>query len=677
MKLPTATETVFAVKCYAAAMAALYLAYSIGLTRPFWAMTTVYIVSQPLAGAVRSKAVFRLVGTFVGATVAIATIPTLSNYPVLVVAFLSLWIGLCLYFGVLDRTPRSYLFMLAGYTVSLVGLSSIAAPGDIFDLALARVEEISLGILCATLVHSLILPRGLAQAVIARLDATVADARTWMQIVLGGDTGGKTAKERHVLANDISLLRQLSTHVPFDTSNIRWTVQPLNLIQDQIAAITAVVSAIEDRLLALREAGHELPAPVAQALTDVSAWLAQGRKADPAQAGELRRRLAGLMPVIEPGLHWEDALLVSLLARLRELIHTFRRCVDLRQDIQASLEKARARAPRRPRARGACLHGDHPLALWSAITTTLTIATCCTVWILTAWPYGSTAAIMASVFGALYSSLDNPAASIKNFMKFILASMPVSALYLLVVMPMIDTFDMMALSFFPALFVMGVLMARPAYTAKATPIVIGFCGTLALYDYTSVSNQVAFFEFSVSQAMGLGIATIIAAIFRNARPAWRARRIQAANWNELARLASSSGSRAGHVYATRMLDRVSLLQMRLAAADRAASDTLLDLRVGRDITELQRARRRLPAAETAIGGVLQGLARYYRGRSAGRHAQPPELLAQIDATLAGIVTHGGLSQARTRATVALVGIRRDLYPGTVSPAGIGLQASPA
>jgi uncharacterized membrane protein YccC len=34
---------------------------------------------------------------------------------------LACWVGLCLYVSLLDRTPRSYVFMLAGYTAGLIG----------------------------------------------------------------------------------------------------------------------------------------------------------------------------------------------------------------------------------------------------------------------------------------------------------------------------------------------------------------------------------------------------------------------------------------------------------------------------------------------------------------------------------------------------------------------------
>ena len=164
MKLPNVRETIFSLKSYISAIMALYLSYSIGLPRPFWAMTTAYIVAQPWSGAVRSKALYRLVGTFCGSAMTVYMVPRLSNSPVVMTAAMVAWVGACLYLSVLDRTPRSYLFMLAGYTAAMIGFPSVSDPSLVFDTALARVEEISLGIVCATLIHSIVLPRGLAPA---------------------------------------------------------------------------------------------------------------------------------------------------------------------------------------------------------------------------------------------------------------------------------------------------------------------------------------------------------------------------------------------------------------------------------------------------------------------------------------------------------------------------------
>lgn len=664
--LPNAREAVFSLKSYAGAMLALYLSYSMGLPRPFWAMTTAYIVSQPWSGAVRSKALYRLVGTFVGSAMTVYMVPRLSNSPVVMTAAMALWVGACLYMSVLDRTPRSYLFMLAGYTAAMIGFPSVSEPTLVFDTALARVEEIALGIVCATLVHSVVLPRGLAPALTLLLDKAVRDARLWMQDILAGGDAGKSDKDRRTLANDITQLRLLLTHVPFDTSNLRWTAGAVRAMQDRVAALTPIVSAVEDRMRALQADGQPLPENVARLLASISKWIDAGPRATHATALRLRAAAVRLTPAIDSRSSWRDALLASLMTRLRELIDGYDECLTLRREIRAGLNGAARRAPRHLDAQRRPLHRDHGMALLSAAAAGLAIAACCAFWIGTAWSNGATAALMAAIFSCFFASQDNPVPGIMQFLTYTVYSIPLSALYLLGIMPAIHSFEMLALSMLPTAFVIGVFIARPASAGKAMAVLFGFVGTMALHD-TNTADLVSFIDTQVAQIMGVGLAAVIAAIFRTVSADWSARRIQAANWRDLAALAASPRTQARHGYAARMLDRIGLLQPRLALAKRPddvmAADALKDLRVGRDITELQRARRHLPMAEPVLRPVLDGLARYFRDRSSWRGGQKtPEFLAQIDRALAGVAGAPAGPAARDRAVVALVGIRRAFFP---------------
>jgi hypothetical protein len=73
-----APQTVLAsLKSFAAAMLALYVAFVLDLPRPYWAIMTVYITSQPFSGAVRSKAVYRMAGTLIGAAAVVVLVPNL------------------------------------------------------------------------------------------------------------------------------------------------------------------------------------------------------------------------------------------------------------------------------------------------------------------------------------------------------------------------------------------------------------------------------------------------------------------------------------------------------------------------------------------------------------------------------------------------------------------------
>lgn len=64
---------IFSVNCYIATILTMFIAFSLDLKSPGWAMTTVYLTSQPLSGALRAKALYRVVGTFVGGAAMVAT----------------------------------------------------------------------------------------------------------------------------------------------------------------------------------------------------------------------------------------------------------------------------------------------------------------------------------------------------------------------------------------------------------------------------------------------------------------------------------------------------------------------------------------------------------------------------------------------------------------------------
>jgi hypothetical protein len=90
----------------AAAFAALGISLAVGLPMPFWAMTTVYITSNPLSGATRSKSIYRVMGTTMGAPWRWPWCPRWSTGPRCSVWRWRCWVGGCLIVSLLDR-PRA------------------------------------------------------------------------------------------------------------------------------------------------------------------------------------------------------------------------------------------------------------------------------------------------------------------------------------------------------------------------------------------------------------------------------------------------------------------------------------------------------------------------------------------------------------------------------------------
>jgi len=676
MKWPTPGEMLFSGKSYLAAMLALYLAYSIDLPRPFWAATTAYVVvTQPWVGSVRSKALYRLCGTFVGSAATVFMVPRLSQSPELLTLAMASWLGICLYISLLDRTPRSYVFMLAGYTAALIGFPSVVQPADVFNTAVARVEEISLGIVCATFIHSVILPKGIRPVVMAGLDRSLTDARAWMGDVLRGIDIGTRAKDRGLLANDITQLRLLSTHVPFEVDNLRWSAQTLRALQNRIVALTPLISAVEDRVRAFQSDGRELPGDLRLVMSDLAQWVEAGADAFPEPLREIRETLSRILAAIPPRPDWHDMLAASLATRLRELAKTYAQCLRLRRLIDAGRPADEKRVVRHNAAR-VVLHRDRGLALLSGAAAAIAIVECCALWILTGWKDGATAAMMAAVFSCLFSVMDNPVPFIRRFFVFTVLSAPLSALYLLVILPTVNSFEMLVLVLFPSFFVIGCLIHRPAIALQVTAVLFGLLGALALQDAHS-ADLISFTNSIIGQLAGTGLAAVNAAIFRTISAERAAGRIQKANRRDLATLAGLDRLARTNSFTARILDRIGLLQSRLAITqqpdDAGASDAMLDLRVGADIALLQRVKLHLaPESGKKIQHVLDELAAYFQGGSKQRDRAAGVLLKKVDSALADVAGMSASGAPKGRAMVALVGIRRGLFPQAMAyEAGAG------
>jgi uncharacterized membrane protein YccC len=666
VKLPTAAEALFSIKSFTAAMLALYLAMRIGLPRPFWAMLTAYVVAQPLTGSVRSKAVYRVVGTILGSAATVYLVPLLANSPELLTLALALWVAVCLYVSLLDRTPRAYLFMLAGYTAALIGFPAVTDPASVFDIALARVEEITLGIVCATLVHSLVLPQSVGPVLLARLDHAIDDARRWMRDALCRGDDEQVTRDRRKLAADITELRLMATHLPFDTSHLRWTSRAIRALQDRLALMVPLLSAVEDRLHALQQTDPQSLSPQWRALLrDIADW-GQGGADDPSEkAAQLRSAIAGLAPAIRRDASWTEILKVNLAARLRALVDAGEDIYKLRRHIDAGLHRTLPAELREETGSSPwVLHRDHRLALMSALAAVVGITATCAFWIATAWPMGSAAAMMAAVFCSFFAAQDDPVPGIKLFLNYTLLSIPISALYLLVVLPAIHSFPMLVMTTAPVFLLLGVYVARPVTTARAMAVLFGVAGMLSLED-TGTADLVSFINIMLAQIAGIGAAALTTKLMRSVDAEWTVRRLLRASWSELARLAETGWAPPIAAVSARMLDRIALLTPRLAMAgeqqDQVAVDALSDLRVGLNMAQLLQIRSRLEGEGVSLQPLLKDLSRYFRNRPLPPASSAPMLLDHTDNTLRAVCAAPPISEQRD-AVVALAGIRRDLFP---------------
>lgn len=154
-----------------AALLAMGIAMRLQMSQPRTAMTTVFVLMQPLSGMVFAKSFYRVLGTAAGLVAALALGGLFAQQPELYMAGLTLWIGGCIAFAVRNRHFRWYGFVLAGYTAALIGLPAVTSPHTLFESALTRTAEVALGIACSGAVSALILPLSSAGALMRSLRA--------------------------------------------------------------------------------------------------------------------------------------------------------------------------------------------------------------------------------------------------------------------------------------------------------------------------------------------------------------------------------------------------------------------------------------------------------------------------------------------------------------------------
>ena len=664
LKLWSSTAT------FIAAVATLYISMRLSFPRPWWALMSVYVTTQPLAGSMRPKMIYRLAGVVAGAIAAVILVPHLSNSPMLLTLALAGWIGFCLYFAILERGPLAFGFMLAAYTAAIIGFPYPDQPGDIFQIAIDRVEEMSLGIVCAIVAHMVLLPWNPASALRRRIDGFLADGSLWFADALRGIHGFREDRERRRVAGDIAELSNMAVHLPSDTLTRLVSRRFVGALEDELAALLPLASAAEDRLDALREMGT-LPADIAGLIDAVIAWL-QRPDPSPADGHELRARCLSLAPHLGRQADWRALLTASFCQRLAEFIEAYANSMELAWHMadpdtapSAHLNHILLRQQRR------FLHQHHPMALLSAAGALAAVIGYCTIWILTGWPEGAATAAFAAMISCSFSSQDDPAPAILKYLGFTIAALPLSAFYLFGLLPAIDGIAQLSVALAPALLFMGYLQADPARAPYALPMLACFIVAMGFLDRFTV-DYARFFNVAFAQMGGVIVTIATARLFRSVGADWSVRRILRQSWREIAALAGSrrASDEVGWTY--RMHDRVGLVASRMAllsaGKDAEGIDALRDLRVGRNVIRLRRAQAISPAtAARPINELLSQVSAFYDARvTRGRASAPPRsLLAAIDEAL-HILPALPEGPTRYQGFLAATGLRRNLFPGATA-----------
>ncbi|HFK2921572.1 TPA: FUSC family protein [Stenotrophomonas maltophilia] len=613
----------FSLKCLLAASLGLYVSLRIGLNRPFWVIGTVYLVSQPLSGATLSRGLFRLLGTVGGAVATVALVPRFANAPLVLSAALAAWMALCLYLAVLDRTPRAYAFLLAGYTTSLIGFPAVMVPEDVFTIAITRVQEISIGILAATLVHGLVLPRRVSMRVHARVAAVLDDAERWTRDMCAGAADTVLAADRSKVASDLLELHVLSFHLPFDSAHGVAQVQILRALHDRMLDVLMLSSAVEDSI------------------------------------DRLRSPQAGTMDASG----WRDLLQASLATQQAELDLAHADCRVLQAHLHTARPDWRLHVPDRlaRKLQGAVIHRDHRNAARSALGAFVGILLSCVLWIATGWSEGATAVSIIGTACVLFGTLEAPAPHVMRYLVGSCIGVAAGLLYGLLIFPALSDFVGLIAALAPVLLLCGSFLARPPFTMAALGVVLTF-PLIAGLGATNTVNIVGALNNSVALFVGTAMALCSMQLFQTADAGRNRARLERSIRRDIARLAAGQGG-ATRAWLSRMLDRIGVLAPRLQGRSSAAHDLralFADVRAARASRQLRALEKRLhnPQVRALHAALVERIAAHFRVRACSPRTVDTHLLELLDRMREAATASSGVDQGHL--LHLLCGLRRDL-----------------
>lgn len=149
---------IYVAKVLLAITVSYWLAMFLQLPSTRSAALTALIVMQPQTGQVLTKSVARIIGTIFGLAASLFLVAVFHQHPPMFVLGTVIWCMFCIAGAVRFRDMRSYAFLLAGYTVGMIGIPAAMDPHIAVSVSIGRCLSVIIGILCGGIITALVFP---------------------------------------------------------------------------------------------------------------------------------------------------------------------------------------------------------------------------------------------------------------------------------------------------------------------------------------------------------------------------------------------------------------------------------------------------------------------------------------------------------------------------------------
>ncbi|MEO4207856.1 FUSC family protein [Acinetobacter pittii] len=620
---PSRLDLIFALKTFIAGMLALFVSFELDLINPMWSIGTVLIIANPYSGMVSSKCVYRVVGTIGGAVIALTLTPHLINTPWIFTVVLSLWVGFALYVSLLDRTPRSYAFMLAGYSTAMIVFNAITYIDqyNIFDIALARVIEISIGVISSAVVSATILPMHIGSAIKQRVIKTLKDTENLFANLLNTDLQQNNTQLLAAITRDTTDIHALAVHLSYEKGELHGMTKPLQEMLHQISMVVANLVALSERIKQLQELRfiethaeklQQLSAHVVQFLEQKDLIVDENILQLP---DEFESDFASLM---ESASTHQQVLVAAMKMDVRHFISNvlavkvlWQRIQQGNKEIPDNITPMTTKYP--------SLHRDHGVAIRGGISAVLITFIVTGVWIVSGWKAGFMMAQMGAVTACILTALDNPVPVLRIFIWGSIASAVLVFVYAFGIFPHVTTFWELGLVLLPMFLFAVSMMANQMLMPVGMVLGINTMMGLNLHNAYSM-DAVSYLDSSFAMILGVLVSLIVIDVVRAMSPDTSASRILALHYRAMRQAIYLPYGLDFKVHLRSMLDRIGILNSKMVQSDEIKTSihqALIESSSIVDLSRLQELANQFPQASELtqhIGDLQQNLDELFRAK---------------------------------------------------------------
>ncbi|MEG9525614.1 MAG: FUSC family protein [Hyphomicrobiales bacterium] len=488
----------FALRIWIAMMLALYVAFWLQLESASSAAVSVAILAQPKRGQAISKAIYRFLGTILGGVISIVFAAAFGQDRVLMLVCFTAWLSLCVFVAQYLQDTRAYGAMLSGYTVAIIAISNIDTPQNVFDAAVSRVAAIAVAITAITFINDALASpstwRGLLPPIATALRSAKVFAR---QALRDGDPGPEKA---------LDLIR-MTAPLRADASAIAGELddgpQRAAGARSAIAALYATMAASRNFAIAARDAGPDRPA-IAEARSICARLVADdGASVDNSTFAEARGRLRALIEAaVRDGRRSLDEVLT--LQRARDLATALMFAQDGLNALRNGHRPLRdVRLP---------THRDFPVAFRGAARVALAFALTAALFVGLGWPATTYALVQVAAMGAMSSVNPDPLKYANGVVIGIPLAGLAAGLILLLTLPTVNGFPILALAVAPVVFAACFLILNPPTASIGFILLVYFPVLLSPGNPQSFDAQTFFGNFAQMMIVAVILATTVRVI---------------------------------------------------------------------------------------------------------------------------------------------------------------------